>query len=108
MSVNIKSEKIALFDCEECEQKFTQKASLKKHIDSIHKKTKHSCDICDQTFTSEHHMKEHRNILHFENLQCSKCTLFQIRKFCAKMRNISLPRKLEIVSNNIVQSILRV
>ena len=47
------------FACNQCEQHFTTKNSLKTHIKSIHIGIKYGCDHCDNVFTQKAHLITH-------------------------------------------------
>ena len=64
--------------CEHCGKGFANKCSLKKHIDSIHRKIKRfECTYCGKRFTSDAAMKGHAATQHdaeeFARFQCNVC-----------------------------------
>ena len=51
--------------CDICELSFSEKGTLKRHIQSVHLNSKpHKCDICEQSFTQKGHLKKHIQSVH--------------------------------------------
>ena len=66
-----------MFECDQCESKYTTKGNLKTHIQTKHKHegVKHACTQCDQQFTTDsglsaHIMSIHEGVKH----ACAQCT----------------------------------
>merc|ERR1711963_851627 len=58
-------EKIRPFECTTCGQKFSQKHHLSKHILAVHAKVKpYGCHLCDQSFLQRHHLGAHIMSVH--------------------------------------------
>ena len=67
------------FSCSLCEDKslFTTKESLKRHIDTVHKKLESTeCDVCHKIFAQKATMMRHRRIhLDIKPFKCEICDL---------------------------------
>ena len=63
-----------MFECNQCESKFTQKSKLRRHIHSIHEGVKYACNQCEQQFTLQHNLKTHIQSIH-EGIKyaCNQC-----------------------------------
>ena len=63
-----------MFDCEQCGTKYTQKSTLKNHIQSIHEGVKYACNQCDYQYTKQQHLKTHIQSKH-EGVRypCNQC-----------------------------------
>ena len=46
--------------CDECEETFSAKCTLKEHMSAEHKKTCRVCDECGETFREKGTIKEHK------------------------------------------------
>ena len=54
-----------LFKCEICENSYSLKGNLKKHIEAVHENKKSfKCDICDYSCSQKDHMKTHIESVH--------------------------------------------
>ncbi len=65
------------FKCDDCEAGYSRLSHLKRHIDNVHKKIRHSCSICPATFFSKEAAKKHEKIAHGDGngnrLRCDEC-----------------------------------
>ena len=60
--------------CDECEETFSAKCTLKEHMSAEHKKKWHGCDECDKTFSTKFTLKEHLSAEHEKNYTtCEEC-----------------------------------
>ena len=58
--------------CEICLSRFTQKNSLKKHIESIHRGKIFKCEFCPSSYTQKDNLKRHIKSVHRgKNIQMS-------------------------------------
>ena len=57
--VNKKHNKGVKHGCEHCEYKTTQKGSLLKHVQSVHKEVIYSCKHCDYKSKQKGHLLRH-------------------------------------------------
>ena len=80
--------KVKPFQCEKCQQYFSQKPKLENHIKRIHLKIqplkKYSCTKCKQSFEKKHHLEHHMNSFHlnirpYKCKQCNRAPFFQER-----------------------------
>ena len=54
----------------------SQMAKLKRHIESVHEKTKpFKCDICDYRASRKSHLKKHIELVHYEETKPFKCDI---------------------------------
>ena len=63
-----------MFDCDQCESKYTQQGSLTRHIQSKHEGVKYTCNKCDHQATTQHSLKIHVQSRH-EGVKhpCNQC-----------------------------------
>ena len=47
------------YACNQCDQQFTQRGSLKTHIQSVHEGVKYPCNQCTYQATRKGHLTEH-------------------------------------------------
>ena len=52
------------FVCPRCENEFTQKSNLRKHIRDVHDKKRHKCDQCEKDFASRSGLRNHKLTKH--------------------------------------------
>ena len=52
------------YSCNQCDSKFTEQGSLKKHKVSLHEGIKYSCNQCDLKFTEQGSLKKHKMSVH--------------------------------------------
>ena len=53
------------YRCEECNISFTQKYSVKKHIDAVHKQIRpYQCPNCEKSFSRKLSLKRHTDAIH--------------------------------------------
>ena len=52
------------FPCNQCPSNFTQKGSLKKHIQSVHEGVKHQCNLCQYKATLKGDLKKQIKFVH--------------------------------------------
>ena len=67
---------VAEFKCFDCNKLFSDKFSLKKHVQSVHEGKKlYKCSSCDMRFVSKWSKKEHFRIVHEGQnpMQCKVC-----------------------------------
>lgn len=57
---------IKKFICEHCEQKFTNRQDLNRHLINEHFKEKLRCSLCISKFSAKHHLKKHLINIHKE------------------------------------------
>jgi uncharacterized Zn-finger protein len=50
--------------CGECNTTFTTKSSLKRHIESVHKKITYKCSLCELGFSREEALHKHNKRVH--------------------------------------------
>ena len=64
------------YPCDKCGKQFSQKSSLKRHIQSLHERVKYSCDNCNKEFTLKDALKKHIQSIHerikHSCLECGK------------------------------------
>ena len=58
-STQIKKTPEGSFNCGQCESTFTQKASLIRHIQSMHEGVKYACNQCDYQVSTQTHLRNH-------------------------------------------------
>lgn len=88
------------FKCNQCEKKFSSKASLKNHICQFGQSEKGiKCTECDKEFSSKNllaeHLKTHEDIKPFTPLSCDKCELVfnDKQEYCAHIQLHNQPVK---------------
>ena len=52
------------FDCQDCDKQLSTKRHLTRHINSIHKGIKYQCDQCDKEFTQSYNRLSHVQSVH--------------------------------------------
>ena len=57
-------EKLYIYPCQECTEKFEKKRLLKAHINTCHIKYDHICGICKRTFAKNNILETHVNGVH--------------------------------------------
>ena len=62
------------YACNQCDQQFTLKRSLTKHIQSAHEGIKYACNQCDKLFTQQNSLTVHIQSIH-EGVKygCNQC-----------------------------------
>ena len=77
------------YPCASCEQTFTSKYNMQRHVKNVHgeKKPKHKCTLCDATFNQKGNIKRHMAVVHdgvkpFECQYCGFC--FGVKGFLIK------------------------
>jgi len=51
-------------ECKQCEKKFTCKKNLLRHVSSAHMKLRHKCDECPATYANKEQLKDHKDSKH--------------------------------------------
>ena len=67
--------------CSNCDAKFTQRTSLKRHVETVHeeslkqKGTKPICTLCNKAFTTNSSLRTHTKSVHEGKrpYKCNKC-----------------------------------
>ena len=53
---------------------FTENSSLKRHLQSVHEKTKFRCDTCEKQFNCHDHVQRHKKSVHDgKKFKCENC-----------------------------------
>ena len=64
-----------LIQCHHCEAKL-YKASIKRHVETVHEGKKFECHICNEDFTSKPSLKLHVSSIHEEKtFECTVCNV---------------------------------
>ena len=70
-------ENASMVKCGHCDKTFVKKSTLKKHLLTIHIRTKHQCEQCESSFTTIHNLKRHEKFVHelkgTKNFRCETC-----------------------------------
>ncbi len=85
------------FQCPECQQHFSQKHHLDRHIDGVHKKLRpFPCDSCDKAFLTKRDLDRHVDAVHkkIKPHKCIECD----RSFAAKP---DLLKHVDVVHRNL-------
>jgi KRAB domain-containing zinc finger protein len=64
------------FRCDICDEAFSLKSSLNRHVNSVHKKhTRFSCDLCDYRSYYRSHLETHSKAVHLgiKEFKCDIC-----------------------------------
>ena len=61
-------------ECPQCDQKFFDKLSRKKHIEKAHGNKRNDCNLCEETFASKQALIYHLDIFH-KNTSPVKCDM---------------------------------
>jgi len=67
---------LKIHNCNQCDKKFSQKSSLKKHIQTVHEKLKpYACDQCDLKFGEKCSLNRHIKGVHekLKPFSCNQC-----------------------------------
>ena len=60
--------------CDQCDFIGKYRASVRKHVNTVHKKIKFNCDACDKVFASNDSLKDHKDAAHNDlSFTCSEC-----------------------------------
>ena len=60
--------------CDECDETFSAKCTLKEHMSTEHKKKWHACDECDKTFATKCTLNNHLSAEHKKTCHaCEEC-----------------------------------
>jgi len=64
----------AKFPCDKCEQIFTQKHNLVKHMRRLHsEQLRYQCEQCSERFLKHRLLKRHMTTVHGEKRKCDQC-----------------------------------
>jgi len=86
--------------CILCNQKFTQKSSLVKHIKSTHKEIKISCKLCPQKFVCKQNLGRHIKSVHEQiKIPCELCPQKFSQKHCLVRHIKSVHEQIKIFCN---------
>ena len=83
-------------ECNECGHRFSQKASLVLHTQTIHMKMRrHVCDECGFAFSQKHSLKLHKDGVHLKNrrFKCEQCGSAFARKHHLTQHNQNVHQK---------------
>ena len=61
------------FKCDKCNENFSLKENLKKHIVTTHKGKKYKCIICSKIFSRSEHLKRHNDNIHIGSKDYHNC-----------------------------------
>ena len=56
--------KARAFKCSLCDKAYTERKTLQRHVEAIHKKIKHACYQCDKSFTQKRVLLQHLRTVH--------------------------------------------
>ena len=66
------------YQCNICNDSFSYKVTLKKHVKSVHEKNiQFKCSICNNTFSRKNGLKSHMESVH-EKIKRHKCSICNI------------------------------
>ncbi|XP_065560376.1 zinc finger protein 878-like isoform X2 [Artemia franciscana] len=77
--------KSGIYDCKDCQSKFVDPSSLRRHTLNVHGNKSHPCDVCGKTFVT-------RKSLEAEFHQTYFCQIFKVREpkdFLVQIYNIN-------------------
>ena len=86
----------AVIKCETCDQEFSSTASLKRHIDQVHKKLhvrRFKCDHCGKYFSQNIYMKRHRATCQSKPIANSLPVISNIKTEIVEQSEIELENK---------------
>ena len=60
--------------CKSCNFTATDSSNLKRHIQTVHERSRYSCQYCDKMFTAKNMMKSHIDYKHLQiKHSCEEC-----------------------------------
>ena len=73
---NVSTEDEKLYQCQNCDNKYKHKRSLKVHIGTVHEGKKFGCGQCNKDFSQKCHLNHHIDTVHDGKktvFQCDQC-----------------------------------
>ena len=58
-----------MFNCVECEYSAKKESNLKRHIQSVHTKSKFECVYCEEEFSRKDNLTRHKNRKHKKKIR---------------------------------------
>ncbi|KAK2163484.1 hypothetical protein LSH36_79g11055 [Paralvinella palmiformis] len=66
MSMSWPGTKTKEYQCDICNETFSQSHCVKRHKQSVHEKIRFPCNMCDKSFTQVAQLRRHQRIYHPE------------------------------------------
>ena len=62
------------FACDQCDKRYTEPRSLRRHIESAHEKVSFTCDQCNKQFSYKESLMKHIESVHAkQSFKCGQC-----------------------------------